>query len=88
MEGVSLSTLSRECGLPVSTFRELNSNLALPTDDNEVLPHGLALSVPGRAAVPPLTTTVLTTYAEVLALAAAYQLDMTSLHAANNQVRS
>ena len=76
VSGDTLYELAAEYDLPVSTLREINSKVALPDDVNATLPSGLALSLPGQAAVPPLPTTVLvTSRTDVLALAAAYQLD-------------
>lgn len=87
IEGDSLFKLAAESDLAVDIVRELNSHVTLPVDVNASMPVGLALSLPGKPAVPPCATTVrISSHADVDALAAAYQLNITAKQAVNYQM--
>lgn len=87
VEGDSLFKLAAESEVAVDMLREVNSRVTLPMDVNASLPIGLALSLPGKPAVPPLATTVdITSHVDVDAIATAYQLNVAAIKAANNMV--
>lgn len=75
VDGDSIYALAVEFDMPISVVYDINSHVALPTDVNASLPCGLALTLSGSPAVPPLSTTVsVNSRADVLAIATAYGL--------------
>lgn len=86
-DGDTIATLCTTFGIDTDALRSANVKVSLPLNESVTVPAGVALTLPGLPAVPPMPTTItVKSLDEAMAFAKAYQVDLEDLEDANKEV--